>query len=302
MFDSAVEAVTTLLKDSATLWTVERNGSLLSAAAGPLRVATARLINRERLEGQPPCTPEHVLEAFAGRSSVDSGFWEELGTLNHLFVADGDGNLVGACAFGVAVDGTVKLPWMYGTDPGALSSMLSAVDRTRDGRKVEAFGFATALTLGLEGLAVRSRPAAHQAMLDAGYTPHDGWAYMVRDNMDGDWPGDDVAEVGLGEGRAVELKTRGRNGELLAEAEVEVASDGTGVLWWLWVEPPARGTGLGRGIFNQAMRQLVADGATRAVLYVDDDDPVERNRDRAKQMYSKAGFVEVDRLFNYDKG
>ncbi|WP_229699073.1 GNAT family N-acetyltransferase [Wenjunlia tyrosinilytica] len=87
----------------------------------------------------------------------------------------------------------------------------------------------------------------------------------------------------------------------IAEATIGLPHQGTGVLWWIGVEPAARGRGLGTAMLGTAVDVLTALGATEVILYVDDDAPPGDDRDRraANALYEAAGFEEIDRLHSY---
>jgi ribosomal protein S18 acetylase RimI-like enzyme len=75
---------------------------------------------------------------------------------------------------------------------------------------------------------------------------------------------------------------------------------GIGVIWWIEVQPEARGAGIGRHLVDTALDLLWKSGAREAILYVDDDEPgAERDRTAANRLYDACGFVEVDRLYSY---
>jgi ribosomal protein S18 acetylase RimI-like enzyme len=165
---------------------------------------------------------------------------------------------------------------------------------------VRAFPFASALSFGLEGIPLHCRPYTNRAMLGAGYVAHDDWGYHIRDTLYGDWPGPDLADIEVDAEGLIRLRVR-HSQRVVAEAHVQIATDGTGIGWWLHVEPEMQGIGMGRVVFNQAMRELARRGATHAVLLVDDGPTAENSRDRAKRIYWTAGFRERDRLINYEK-
>ena len=52
------------------------------------------LVDRDRLPGQPPCTPDRVRTALAGRSTTDPWWWRELATMRTVGVEGPDGSLV----------------------------------------------------------------------------------------------------------------------------------------------------------------------------------------------------------------
>ncbi|MEU2490963.1 GNAT family N-acetyltransferase [Streptomyces sp. NPDC007883] len=90
---------------------------------------------------------------------------------------------------------------------------------------------------------------------------------------------------------------------IAAETVVGLPLRGTGVLWWIGVEPHARGRGVGRAVLGSALGVLRGLGATEVILYVDDDAPPgdERDRTAANALYESAGFMEVDRLHSYTR-
>jgi ribosomal protein S18 acetylase RimI-like enzyme len=90
--------------------------------------------------------------------------------------------------------------------------------------------------------------------------------------------------------------------KLLGEATIGTPVQGIGVLWWISVELPARGTGLGKALLGSAIDLLTGLGARQVILYVDDDEPGgDRDRTAANKLYEQAGFVEIDRLLSYQR-
>lgn len=168
-----------------------------------------------------------------------------------------------------------------------------------------AFEFASALTLGLEGLPARHRPATHRALRKAGFTGRDLWRYLrAALPVDGLPRGADhitLHESDHPRGMSVEAVERG---ERVAEATVGHPVAGVGVLWWIAVVPSARGRGLGLALLGRALDLLTRLGAHEAILYVDDDAPpgdAERDRTAANALYDRAGFTEVDRLHSFSR-
>ncbi|WP_351234767.1 GNAT family N-acetyltransferase [Streptomyces sp. NPDC002133] len=136
----------------------------------------------------------------------------------------------------------------------------------------------------------------------AGFTGQRLWRYMRADLPVRGLP--HLAHVRVqpdpGEKDARRLEAR-QDDRLVAEAVVGLPVQGTGVLWWIGVEPSARGRGLGRAMLGSALDVLAGLGAAAAILYVDDDAPPgdERDRRAANALYDSAGFIEVDRLNSY---
>jgi ribosomal protein S18 acetylase RimI-like enzyme len=110
----------------------------------------------------------------------------------------------------------------------------------------------------------------------------------------------------------MEFRRRGRAGEMRVElacgtgsvggAELSVPVPGLGVLWWLEVEPEHRRRGYGRQLLRAARQVLVEAEATETILFVDHDDPVERDRRPALELYLSEGFTVVDHLWSYHRG
>lgn len=169
-------------------------------------------------------------------------------------------------------------------------------------RPVHAFHFASALSLGLEALPVRHRPATAAALERAGFTSERLWRYMRADLPAHDLPRLTRVKMTPDKGDKDARRLEARKGRrTVAEAVVGLPVQGTGVLWWIGVLPDVRGQGLGRAMLGSALDVLAGLGATQAILYVDDDAPPgdERDRTAAISLYESAGFVEVDRLYSY---
>ncbi|OEJ56356.1 hypothetical protein BGM19_37185 [Streptomyces agglomeratus] len=168
-------------------------------------------------------------------------------------------------------------------------------------RRVEAFQFASALSLGLEALPVGHRAATVRALEQAGFTGKRLWRYMRADLPAPTLPR--LPHVHIGHdpsdrsGRRLEAR---HDGSTVAEAVIGLPFQGVGVLWWIEVAADARGRGLGRAMLGSALDALTGLGA-EAILYVDDDAPPghERDRSAANRLYERAGFTEIDRLYSY---
>ncbi|MGW1052769.1 hypothetical protein ACWDBD_48215 [Streptomyces sp. NPDC001118] len=70
------------------------------------------------------------------------------------------------------------------------------------------------------------------------------------------------------------------DGSALADATIGTPVQGSGVLWWIGVDPGARGRVLGRTLLGTGPETLSRMGATDAILCVDDDAPPGDDRDR----------------------
>ncbi|MCZ7430149.1 GNAT family N-acetyltransferase [Streptomyces sp. WMMC1477] len=249
-------------------------------------------------------TPAMLAEALAGRSPVDGGWWAELQSPVTEVICDETGPVLGAVSYALrSSDGAGFILWLHCREDQALAEALVARALERLGRRtVHAFEFASALTLGLEGLPAGHRPATRKALGAAGFAGRDLWRYMRAD----------LPIAGLSHaahctvqdcedppGKRLEVR---EGGELLAEATIGRPVAGIGVLWWIGVAPPARGRGLGLALLGSALDLLAGLGAREAILYVDDDAPAgdpERDRTAANGMYDRAGFTEVDRLHSF---
>jgi ribosomal protein S18 acetylase RimI-like enzyme len=263
------------------------------------RRAVLELINADRLPGQPLAGPSMLADALAGRSAIDSGWWEELRTPTTAVATDPNGAVLGVVSYAVRPhDRTGLILWMHCRENPAVARELigHAAAALADCRALEAFQFASALTLGLEGLPVGHRPATHAALIEAGFTGRDEWRYMRRT----------LPVAGLPR-LAAECEvspdgwrlTARQDGAVVTEATVSVSA-GTGVLWWISVDAAVRGRGLGRGMLGSALEHLTGLGAREVILYVDDasGDP-EADRSAANSLYEKSGFTEIDRLYSY---
>ncbi len=168
-------------------------------------------------------------------------------------------------------------------------------------RPLDAFHFATALTLCLEALPARNRPATHASLTAAGFAGTDLWRYMHRTLPAPELPCVDryyTTEPATPDTRRLMVT---EHGQTLADATIGTPVQGIGVLRWIGVEPAARGRGLGRALLGTALDALSGMGATEVILVVDDDAPSGDDRDRtaAKSLYDSSGFEEIDRLYSF---
>ncbi|SEN93579.1 hypothetical protein SAMN05216267_101369 [Actinacidiphila rubida] len=276
-------------------------------------LAVLDLVAADRLPGQPAVTAAMLAEALAGRSPVDGGWWAELEPPVTDVVHDAAGTLLGVVSRAVRPrDGAGFVLWLHCREaPSVAEALLAHVLRRLGERVVYAFAFASALTLGLEGLPAVHRRATRDALLDAGFTGRDRWRYMRRPLPAGPLPATGLpgaAHVAITAARSEDppgnrLEVR-EDGELLAEATVGSTVEGTGVLWWIGAAPPARVRGLGLAMLGAALDLLTEVGAHEVILYVDDDAPsgdAERDRTAANGMYDRAGFTEIDRLHSFTR-
>ena len=258
------------------------------------------LVDRDRLPGQPPCTPERVATVLAGRSTTDPWWWRELATMRTIGVEGPDGSLVGAGALGRRRSGDRYLLWLHAAETpeyveAALWPLLRGVRR---GDPVFAFWVATELSVGLEGVPLRHRPVTHEALLARGFSGADRWLYLTAPAA-GPPPEAPFQRRGIGSELRVELEVDGRPA---GGAELSRPAPGVGVIWWLEIEPEFRRRGLGRQLLRAARSVLTEEGASEVVLFVDHDDPKARDRRPALELYLAEGFTVVDHLWSYRRG
>ena len=161
---------------------------------------------------------------------------------------------------------------------------------------VRAFWIATPMSLGLEGLPISRRRSTAAVLERNGFTGQDLWAYM---GMPLD-PATASDPSTLPEPGSRRLATR-IDGRDVAEVDFEIGRDGIGVVWWLHVDPEHRRKGLGSSLFDAAIVAMTDARVRAVVLYVDDDDPVNRDRSAAIRLYRSRGFEDVDRLWSYER-
>ncbi|WP_049564953.1 GNAT family N-acetyltransferase [Streptomyces sp. SBT349] len=262
-----------------------------------------QLLERDRLPGQPVVTTAMLRDALAGRSEVDAGWWEELAPPETSVAADASGTVIGVMSHALRPkDGAGLVLWLHCAEDQAVADrLLRHALKCLGPREMHAFDFASALTLGLEALPVGHRPATVRALENLGFVGEDLWRYMRRDLPATDLPRANTHTLGDSTdpaGKRLEVREKD---ELLAEAVVGEPRAGIGVLWWISVEPPAQGRGLGRALLGSALDVLADLGAEQVILFVDDDAPADdpRSRSAANRMYERAGFTEVDRLHSF---
>ncbi|MEY9948388.1 GNAT family N-acetyltransferase [Kitasatospora sp. GAS1066B] len=269
--------------------------------------AVLELLNADRLTGQPESTASMLADALAGKSQVDAGWWEELDVPVTAVAQDASGRVLGVASYAVRPsDGIGLLLWLHCREDQAVASVLitHVVGELGD-RVILAFEFASALTLGLEGLPVGHRPGTRQALELAGFTGRNLWRYMHAPlPITGLAHAASYTVSECEEPPGKQLEIRGDDGDVMAEATIGRPVAGIGVLWWISVVPAHRGHGLGPALMGSCLDLLAGLGASEVILFVDDDAPaddVERSRAAANLMYDRAGLVEVDRLWSFSR-
>ncbi|OEJ56321.1 hypothetical protein BGM19_36950 [Streptomyces agglomeratus] len=262
------------------------------------------LVEADRIPGQPRTTPAMLSEALEGRSLVDAGWWAELNKPVTQVAVNRAGAVVGVVSYAPrARDYTGQLLCLHcREDETTADALLHHALTALPARRVEAFQFASALSLGLEALPVGHRPATVRALEQAGFTGKRLWRYMRADLPAPTLPR--LPHVHIGHDPSDSSRRRlevRQDGSTVAEAVIGSPVQGVGVLWWIEVAADTRKRGLGRAMLGSVLDALTGLGAKEAILYVDDDAPPGHERDRtaANRLYESAGFAEIDRLHSY---
>jgi ribosomal protein S18 acetylase RimI-like enzyme len=269
--------------------------------------AVLELLHADQLPSQPRCTARDVQHALTGQATIDQNWWEALAFIRAVVATEGN-DVVGVASYGrqktngsgtLKADGSGCLLWLHAREERpVIEALLTAVlAALQECPRIYAFWFATPLTVGIEGLPVTHRPVTHQVLLERHLVGKDDWLYMVGPAVS---HADHIADVEV-TARGWELSLQ-EDGEIIAEASVGLGKGQLGVLHWLWVREDRRGRGLGTRLFLQANKLLSDAGVRTVALFVDHDDPAERDRTPAIRLYQRYGFVVVDHLWSYWKG
>ncbi len=265
------------------------------------------LLYADQLPAQPRPTAHDVQRALSGQATIDQKWWEALADIQTIVATQGQ-EVLGVASYGLQKtdqqgtlrpDGSGCLLWLHAReDRAVIEALLSAVfTALTECPRIYAFWFATPLTLGVEGLPIAHRPVTHQMLLEEHFVGKDEWLYLAGSTVA---QAERVADVETTEhGWRLSLQERG---ELIAEATVSLGKDQIGIVHWLWVREDRPGHGLGTRLFLQARKVLHDAGAQTVVLFVDHDDPVERDRSPALRLYQRHGFRVVDHLWSYWRG
>lgn len=268
--------------------------------------AVLALICVDHLPGQPICTVQDVQNALAGHATIDRGWWEALKSIRTIVVTAKD-EIVGVASYGTRnlddseFAGCGFILWLHAQENREVTEALVSYIHTslQHCPQIYAFWIATPLTFGVEALAIEHRPVMHQVLLTSGFTGEDDWLYMKGLPF--------TQQPIIGRHAEIERIKDGwklfmyEGHERIAEAEIGLGRDHVGVLWWIEVQEPWRGQGLGKQLLLQARKILGDAGAYTIILYVDHDDRTERNRVPAIQLYQSQSFIVVDHLWAYKK-
>lgn len=265
------------------------------------------LLHADQLPWQPHVTSQDVQRAFIGLATIDQKWWEALAVIQTIVATQGS-DVLGVASFGIQKqepfaglrpDGSGCLLWLHAhEDRSVIEALLSAIlTELQECPRIYAFWFATPLTVGIEGLPVAHRQATHQALLEQHFVGKDDWLALAGPVVA---QADQVAEVQKTV-RGWKLSLQ-EGDERIAEATLSLERDRFGVLHWLWVRQDRRGRGLGTRLFLQARKILGDAGAQTVLLFVDHDDPGERDRMPAIRLYQRHGFEVIDHLWSYWRG
>ncbi|HSU34661.1 MAG TPA: GNAT family N-acetyltransferase [Propionibacteriaceae bacterium] len=267
------------------------------------------LANADRISGQPLVTPAALAEARSGRSPIDQNWWDDLVDISVDVAVSADGEVEGVVSWASRPrDDAGILLWLHARETRQIidSLVASTLDRLHGRSHYQAFEFATALGRGLEALPVRHRHQTHLALIDHDFSGTAYWRYLSCSIADRP-PAphlDSSLDMRLArtEGAIGQQMTLTCGDEPVAEVEFDDASDGVAQLLWIAVDAGHRGRGIGRAALEQSLDIMRRAGARQVILYVDDDDPADRDRRPALALYRSVGFTEVDQLFSYARG
>lgn len=275
--------------------------------------AVLDLIAADRLPGQPPVTADSLTMALAGTGSTSQAgaraWWAELDTPQTVVATGADGDPVGVCSFALRVgDASGQILWFHaGEDLEVATPLLEHTSSALGpGRTLYAFTCGPAWRLAADGLPVRRRPATHRAFAQAGFTRMGEESYWQCHNRDlarpdqGHRPRAQLVPFSDPPGWRLELTDT--SGDPKAHALLGAPYGGVGVLWWLHVEPAARGRGIGRTLLQQSLEEFTACGATEVIALIDQDPPGSTGPDpAAAPLLRGAGFGEIDTLYSYHR-
>jgi ribosomal protein S18 acetylase RimI-like enzyme len=258
------------------------------------------IINKDRLKGQPLCTPEILLDAVGGRASSDAHLWHSLEEITTLVFDLGSGPVAIVSFSRSRQEPVGELLWLYADEQQELlQACVDHVLKALDVPIVRAFSLSSALTVGGEGLPTTLRTTTRGVLAAAGFKPDANWTYMTKpldqNFVDPASGGNTVVEGGGPQW----LLSYEKAGERLGHVEIGVAGD-TGVIWYIYVEQSARRHGIARCLLEKAEGILAEHGAHSCVACLDEGTFDEaRDRFAAKALFEARGFQKVDLLQSF---
>ncbi|GAA0686500.1 hypothetical protein GCM10010193_45460 [Kitasatospora atroaurantiaca] len=273
--------------------------------------AVLALIADDRLTGQPETTAAMLTEALAGYSPTESDQWAALDVPRTAVAHDPAGRVLGAASYTTrSSDQEGFVLWLHsGEDLPVASALIDAALADLGPRTVHAFAFASALSLGLQGLPVRSRPATRKALESVGFSGRDQCSYLHRHLRElphvpesRTYPIADVQTSDQPPGR--QLYLRDTDGALIGEAALGEPVDGIGVLQWIEIGAAHRGRGLGGNLLTQCCDLLAGNGGHELIAYLPEDPPRDSRLDQpaAGHLLATQGFEEIDTLCTFTRG
>jgi ribosomal protein S18 acetylase RimI-like enzyme len=273
------------------------------------------LINYNKFNGQPSCNKLMLDGALAKKSLIDSSYWREINDFYNLCcVAKEDNKLLGIIGYGIRSDNSGVISWLYcqgnkQVEQALINYALSDLNKCKE---IEAFTHASGLDLGLEGLP-GNRTSTNQLLLESGFDRQDLWLYMTYDlNNRGQLIEKDqqveIQELNPNkinkdyrQARHFNLFIKQDN-ETVANAEF-IIYQSIGLLSWIEVNSHFRNQGYARRLIKQIKLLAVSSQVKQIILYVDHDQPENKDRDRrpAIKLYLSEGWEEIDHLYSYFK-
>lgn len=213
------------------------------------RAAVLRLIDEDRLPGQPAVSPTVLSHALRAEEGLENAGCDVL--------VSADDAVLGAVSYGVPKgDGAGVLLWLHCMeDEQGLAQNLIDHTLTQLGRRtVHAYAVSTAMAPA--GLPMRKRPGTRRALEACGFSGTDRWRYLhhsldtlsprlyaiadLIEHVDGGW----------------QLDLRERDGTRIGEACVSVPVGGVAALEWVTLAPeqPAPGPHPARAMPDKPLR------------------------------------------------
>lgn len=261
--------------------------------------AVLELVAADRLPGKPPCTPEALADAVAGRYPVGG---MPVGLLKRPVtdvVHDACDRVAGVIAYTLrATDGTGVVLWAHARENAEVMALLLARARARLGsvRTWYAFPGTPATALAIEGLPVLHRPATAHALHDAGFTTvatRRYWYRVIDRPRLAACPVAGVPPITWPPTQYVSLT--GADGTVIAQARIDGSLGGTAVLRDLIVTEPYQGMGIGGRLLDRCLDALAQAGAAQVIAATDGYNP----DTPAYRLLDARGFTPIDTLAVY---